>query len=178
MKQSSALERLLRFDRELKYVHSLSDLAVLFDESGNTLQSTLKRLVRARILSRAANGVFVFMHSQHLGSYTIERIAAVLRRCDYCYVSLESALSEYGVISQIPLDRITIMTTGAPGEFDTPFGVIEFTHTARDVATVLDSTVDVGRPLPMATKLAAVRDLKRVGRNTHLISETELTDID
>ncbi len=41
---------------------------------------------------------------------------------------LESALSEYGVISQIPIDRLTIMTTGRKGHYKTPYGTIEFTH--------------------------------------------------
>ncbi len=31
---------------------------------------------------------------------------------EYNYVSLESMLSEYGLISQIPIDRLTVMTTG------------------------------------------------------------------
>lgn len=51
----------------------------------------------------------------------------------------------------------------------TPFGVIEFTHTKRRLEALLDSMVDVGRPLRLATRAAAWRDLKRVGRNTHLV---------
>ncbi|WP_422139500.1 hypothetical protein [Endozoicomonas sp. ALC020] len=69
----------------------------------------------------------------------VQSIAIALRRGDYNYISLESALSEYGAISQIPVDRLTIMTTGRKGEYKTPFGVLEFTHTRRSVADILDS---------------------------------------
>lgn len=41
----------------------------------------------------------------------------LVARGEYNYISLESALSEYGIISQIPIDRLTIMTTGRKGEY-------------------------------------------------------------
>jgi hypothetical protein len=87
----------------------------------------------------------------------------------YNYISLESALSEAGAISQIPLDRLTVMTTGRKGEYRTPYGVIEFTHTKRPEMEILDHVYSAGRPLKMATLTTALRDLKRVGRNTHLL---------
>ncbi|MCL6272220.1 hypothetical protein M3P05_20060 [Sansalvadorimonas sp. 2012CJ34-2] len=68
--------------------------------------------------------------------------------------------------------RLTIMTTGRKGEYKTPFGTLEFTHTKRSVGDILDSFVDRDRPLKIATKQAAIRDLKRVGRNLHLLDET------
>ena len=89
-------------------------------------------------------------------------------------MSLESTLSEYGAISQIPLDRLTIMTTGRKGEYKTPFGTIEFTHTKRSPNEILNHTEAIGRPLRLANKNTAYRDLKRVGRNTHLVDEAVL----
>lgn len=97
--------------------------------------------------------------------------AATARRGDLCYVSLESALSEYGLISQIPVGRLTVMTDGRASELKTPFGLIEFTHSSRDKADLLKRSISVGRPLRLATKDAAVSDLKRVGRNTHLLKQ-------
>lgn len=73
------------------------------------------------------------------------------------------------VISQIPIDRLTAMTTGRKGVFKTPYGVIEFTHTDRCDIDILNNTILYDRPLRIATESAAIRDLKRVGRNTHLI---------
>lgn len=54
-------------------------------------------------------------HAFSSDGYTIEHIAKALRPEKYNYVSLESILSEYGVISQIPMDRLTVMTTGREG---------------------------------------------------------------
>ena len=63
--------------------------------------------------------------------YLIEKVAVCLRCGEYGYVSLESALAEYGAILQIPMSRITVMTTGRSAEIGMPYGVIEFTRTAR-----------------------------------------------
>ncbi|AGA32461.1 hypothetical protein TVNIR_0768 [Thioalkalivibrio nitratireducens DSM 14787] len=52
----------------------------------------------------------------------------------------------------------------------------EFTHTKRSPADILENTRLVGRPLRMATPQAAWRDLKRVGRNTHLVDARALAD--
>jgi len=87
-------------------------------------------------------------------------------------------LSEYGVISQIPMDRLTVMTTGRAGELKTPYGIIEFTHTKRPVAVLPDGILSSARPLRLASKATAWRDLKRVGRNVHLVDRTELERTD
>lgn len=108
--------------------------------------------------------------------FTRADLAKVLHG-EYNYVSLESALSEYNAISQIPVDRLTVMTTGRKGEYHTAFGVIEFTHTKRSLDDILFSIRDVGRPLRMATPQAVWRDLIRVARNTHLVDEQELKSL-
>lgn len=104
---------------------------------------------------------------------TVESIARALRRGEYNYVSLESMLSEYGAISKIPVSRLTVMTTGRKGVFHTPYGTIEFTHTKRSVIEILQNTMVVDRPLRIATKETALRDLKRVGRNLSMVNMKE-----
>lgn len=174
MKQSDAIERLNEFDLKGRYVYSSGDFVKLFpDESDRSRQATVERLVGSGILERASKGVYVYSLSRHKGENTIEEVAKTLRRGEYNYISLESALSEYGVISQIPVGRITVMTTGRKGEYKTPYGVIEFTHTKRSLSDILLSSQARNRPLRIATKAAALRDLKRVGRNTHLIDSGE-----
>ena len=107
----------------------------------------------------------------------IEHVAQALRPGEFNYVSLESMLSEYGVISQIPMDRLTVMTTGAKGTHKTPFGIIEFTHTRRSVPDLLDRTLVVeGRPLRIASKQAAIQDLRRVGRNVGMMDMDEMEE--
>jgi hypothetical protein len=107
-----------------------------------------------------------------VGGYTIEEVAQALRRNDYNYLSLESALSGWGIISQIPVDRITVMTTGRKGEFKTPYGVIEFTHTENSPEYILANVVSRDpHPLPIANEKLALKNQWRVGRNTNLIEE-------
>ena len=181
MKKLQAIQVIRDFDKKGKFVFSKHDLCKLFpNDDPKTLDEGLNRLVKDGLLIRACRGVYVNEYAQSKDSYIIEHIAKVLRKGEYNYVSLESMLSEYGIISQIPIDRLTVMTTGRKGLFKTPYGIIEFTHTKRSLKDILDSVLHIkGRPLRVATKQAAVRDLKRVGRNVELIEfENEQDDGD
>lgn len=175
MKQSEALHILTEFDKQGRYVYKKRDLAKVFNEDSRTLDQTLQRLVTAEILERPAHGIYVFAASRHIGPVTIEYIARNLRRGDITFESLESALSQWGVISQIPLDRITLMTTGRSGEYKTPYGVIEFVHTKAPRSEIVSNIATrEGHALPIANKLYAYKNLKSVGRNLNLVDEEEL----
>ena len=177
MKHFTALQRFNHWDNNNRIVFNTADLAKVFHEdSPRALKAGLKRLVSREILLRPVRGVYLYALSRNRDGNLIEQIARVLRRGEYNYVSLESALSEHGAISQIPLDRLTVMTTGRSGRYATTFGIIEFTHTKRRPGEILQGVRDIGRPLKFATAATAWRDLKRVGRNTHLVDETELVD--
>lgn len=177
MKKAEAIKKLVVNDKCGRYVFTNSDLAKIFyQDSTRTLRAGIKRLVDDGLLTRIINGVYMYTLSQSKGSDTLEQIAKTIRRGEYNYVSLESALSDFGVISQLPIDRLTVMTTGRSAEYKTPFGTIEFTHTKRGQMDILANTNLVGRPLRLATKQAAYRDLKRVGRNTHLVTEAALDE--
>lgn len=176
MDKTTAIKRLSDWDERGRYVYTLHDLGRIFPEDSlKTLKEGVARLVRSGLLQRVCRGVYVYALARSRDSHTIERIAKALRRGEYNYVSNESALSEYGAISQAPVDRLTVMTTGRRGTYRTPYGTIEFTHTSRSFLDVLAGMRDVGRPLRLATPQAAWRDLKRVGRNTHLVDEGALT---
>ncbi|PAU79804.1 hypothetical protein CK501_11420 [Halovibrio salipaludis] len=177
MKQSDAIRRLNEYDRKGRYVFTAGDMGRVFHEdTPRGRQATLARLVASGILERPAKGVYLYGMSKNKGPDTVELIARALRRGEYSYISLESALSEYGIISQIPINRISLMTTGRKGEYSTPYGVIEFTHTKRRPAQILSGVQDRNRPLKIATVQTALRDLKRVGRNTHLVDEDALNE--
>jgi hypothetical protein len=66
------------------------------------------------------------------------------------------------------------MTTGRKGEFRTPYGVVEFTHTSRKATDIVANIID--RPkhrIPLATEAYALENLKAVRRNlTMLDNET------
>jgi predicted transcriptional regulator of viral defense system len=172
MNQARASEVLRQWDRKGRYVFARRALARLFPEDNRkTFTEGLNRLVKAGVLTRACRGVYVNPHAHSFDSRVIERIAQALRPGEFNYVSLESMLSEYGEISQIPVDRLTVMTTGRKGIYKTPYGVIEFTHTKRPVSDILSHVKQVdGRPLRIAGREAAWRDLKRVGRNVRMVN--------
>ena len=176
MHKMHAIQVLRHWDKKGRYVFTKQTLAKLFPEDNpKTFSEGLNRLVKEGILQRACRGVYINSDAVSFDQYTIERIAKALRYGEYNYVSLESMLSEYGIISQIPVDRLTVMTTGREGIYKTPYGTIEMTHTKRSVINILNDTILVEkRPLRIATKKTALRDLKRAGRNLDLIDSLEI----
>ena len=178
MNKIDAINKLAALDRAGVYVLSKGDLAKAFpQEKEKALEKSLQRLVGDGILQRVAKGVYVNTMAKSKKGQVIEDIASVLRRGHFSYVTRESMLSEYGVISQVPMSRITLMTTGANGIYETPYGVIEFTHTKRRPAELIARTMSVkGRQLRIATKQAALADLVRAGRNTDMIDKEALSD--
>ncbi len=108
-------------------------------------------------------------------SNRLEAVARQLRAMDYSYVSLESRLSELGLISQIP-GVLTLMSSGRSGRCETAYGTIEFTHTVRDVPSLIDLgqvIFDPERGIHLATAERARSDLRRVGRNLDLLQPEE-----
>jgi len=176
MDQLTAIHTFDKFSKQGKNIFLTRDLEMIFpEESSKTLQKSVDRLIGSKILQRASKDIYVYTRSS-LGPYPLESIAVNLRRGEYNYISLESALSQYGVISQIPIDRLTVMSTGRSGEFVTPWGGIEITHTSRMPSEIIRSTVEGRGLLRFAKKETALRDLLRVGRNTHLIQSEEINN--
>ena len=179
MKRMDLLHQLSPLERRGVFVFTRRDLEKLFpNDDEKAMEKALQRMCKDRLLVRAARGVYVFGPAAvtHRG-WMIEHVAQALRPGEFNYVSLESMLSEYGVISQIPMDRLTVMSTGAKGTHKTPFGIIEFTHTRRSVPDLLDRTLVVeGRPLRIASKQAAIQDLRRVGRNVDMMDMDEMEE--
>ncbi|HHR6131351.1 TPA: type IV toxin-antitoxin system AbiEi family antitoxin [Providencia alcalifaciens] len=174
MNQITAIQTFDNLSEKGKNIFLSRDLEMIFpNESPKTLQKSIDRLVASNILKRAAKGVYTYGRVS-LGPYPLESLAVNIRRGEYNYISLESALSQYGIISQIPMDRLTIMSTGRSGEFVTPWGVIEVTHTSKTPSKIISSTLEGRGPLRIAKKETALRDLLRVGRNTHLIQKEEV----
>lgn len=172
MNKIHAIQVLRFWDQQKRYVFTHQDMRRLFpDDQAKAFTEGLSRLVKDGLLVHACRGVYVNPHANSYDGYVIEHIAKALKRGAYNYISLESMLVEYGAISQMLLDRLTVMTTGRKGTVKTPYGVIEFTHTNRSVEDILNSVVTVeSRPLRLATLETAWRDLKRVGRNTDMVN--------
>ena len=123
MKRSEAIHQLREMDAKYScYVYCKNELAVVLGRAGaETEPNPVQALVSAKALVRAARGVYVFAYSSHLGEGTLHQVAKRLRSGELVWESLESALSRWNVISQIPVDRVTFMTTGRQGEFRTAY---------------------------------------------------------
>lgn len=175
MMKIELIRRLAELDRRGIYVLARRDIEKLFpDEGEKSMEKSLQRMVSDGILQRVAKGLYVNPSASSKNRWIADEIAKALRPGCISYVSLESILSEYGAISQIPIDRMTVMTTGRSGLHKTPYGTIEFTHTKRTRSEILGRTLSPnGRPLRIATRSAAIRDLLRVGRNTNMITEED-----
>jgi hypothetical protein len=148
--------------------------ALLGDPEPNYLKLMMKRLADQGVLIRAARGVYVNPHARSMPSDVRGGLLRFLRPRELTYVSLESKLSEAGVISQVAT-ALTCMTTGSPGRFDTPWGAIELTHTDRPIVVGTDVHMRDDGVLE-ATVERSARDLRRVGRNTSLIDEETLAE--
>ncbi|WP_289097476.1 hypothetical protein [uncultured Bifidobacterium sp.] len=177
MDRATALHRLAEADRSMGlYVYRKHDLAIPFGETGRRLTATIASLCKAGILERVSRGVYVFPYSKHISASTLDDIAKALRPGKLVWESLESALSQWGVISQIPLGRVTYMTTGREGEFYTKYGTIEFTHSDLKPSRIIPNLIMRKGRLPLAGKRLAYENLKATGRNLHLIDYEELEE--
>jgi len=81
-------------------------------------------------------------------------------------------LSYTGVISQVAMGTLTLMTNGRSGIFDTPYGVIEFIHTKKNLDEISKNLYnDKEVRMYRANNEQAIADLKDVGRNLQMIED-------
>ncbi|CAG9169821.1 type IV toxin-antitoxin system AbiEi family antitoxin [Cupriavidus pinatubonensis] len=162
-----------RWDEAGIWAFTSGTLSLLFREDNRAMLKALARHQEAGLIQRVARGLYVNPRARSFPPDVLSALVPFLRPWDFNYLSLESALSEAGWISQIP-SRLTLMTTGRSQTFETPYGTLEFIHTARKPETLTAELVDDSRrELPVATPPRALRDLKRVGRNLDLVMNME-----
>ena len=146
--------------------------ALLPADSPRAVEKTLAAAVRDQMLDHVCRGLYAYRYARSVRGSIREEVVVRLRPRSFSYVSMETALSTWGVIDQEPLGAITVMSTGRSGRMETPYGLILITHTARPVAKSMNELVMPSPPegwLPCAKPRLAARDLMRVGRNTDLI---------
>lgn len=152
-------------------VHTATEIAfMLGEEHTPAFTKFLTDCVKNSVLRRVATGIFESTITPPDGSTAIYKIVNKLRGDVFNYISLESQLSYTGDISQIVMDRLTVMTKGRSGIFSTPYGVIEFTHTKKTVEAIapnvyFDSDIKMYR----AKTVQALVDLKNCNRNLHML---------
>jgi hypothetical protein len=104
--------------------------------------------------------------------FVLLHAAARLRASGFNYISLETALSDAGVISQVPINWITLMPSGRSQVVDCgDFGRIEFVQTAQLPADLAEElTYDSERRLWRASARQALRDMRATRRSQDLVN--------
>lgn len=170
IKQLAQALRLLA-DRE-HCVFAASDLAAAAPDCGHPA-GLLSRATKTGLLKRICRGIYLYPVPDYPTGHLLFHAAARLRAGEFNYISLETVLSEAGVISQVPMNWISIMTSGCSHVVDCgDYGHIEFVHTAQlpdDVSPEL--TYDPVRRLWRASVRQALRDMKATRRSLELVDE-------
>lgn len=167
------LDRSLRAlaDRE-HCVFATSDLAGAVPECGQ-MAVLLSRATKAGVLKRACRGIYLYPVPDYPVGSVLFHAAARLRAGEFNYMSLETVLSDAGVISQVPMNWISLMTSGRSHVVDRgDYGRIEFVHTAQRPDELSDElTYDPDRRLWRASVRQALRDMKATRRSMELVDE-------
>lgn len=153
-------------------IHTASELAFMLGEPCNT--AFLKLLadgVKKEKFRRVAKGLYESTLTPPEPDSAIYKIITKLRSNVLNYISLESQLSHTGDISQVVMDRLTVITKGRSGTFATPYGLIEFTHTKRTIEQIAPNLYfDPDIKMYRATTKQAIEDLKHCNRNLHMLN--------
>jgi predicted transcriptional regulator of viral defense system len=164
-------------DRE-HCVFAASDLAGAVPGCGH-LAGLLSRAVKTGLLERVCRGIYLYRVPDYPAGHLLFHAAARLRAGEFNYISLETVLSDAGVISQVPMNWISVMTSGRSHVVDCgDYGHIEFVHTAQrpdDLSREL--TYDPDRRLWRASVRQALRDMKATRRSLELVDEEALHEL-
>lgn len=156
------------------YLFSFRDLRILFpSHSESAYRTILSRATSSGVLLRICQGIFIYKKAFKSinNGLILFRVASLLRPFNFNYISLETALSEANIISQIPPKWITLMTTGRSNIFSCgDFGTIEFIHTFKKPHQLVDGIYyDHSCGLWRATIPQALNDMKYARRNMDLV---------
>lgn len=152
---------------------TLADLkCVIPEHSQGAFKALLSRSVKIGLLQRICYGLYLYPQVGYDTGLVLFHAAARLRAHCFNYLSLETVLSDAGVISQIPMSWITLMSSGRRQTIDcSAFGHIEFIHTKKIPENLVGHlTYDARCRLWRASVSLAVRDMRATGRNTDLIN--------
>lgn len=151
---------------------TLADLAALLPgHPPGAFKTLISRVAAGGGLERVCRGLYLFPRVRYPADLLLYHAAARLRAGTFCYLSLESVLSDAGVISQIPMNWITLMTAGRSGRIDCGrFGTIEFVHTRKTPERLHPAlSYDPRCRLWRASVAQALEDMRDARRNMDLI---------
>lgn len=155
------------------FMFTLSDLrALLPDLSPSAFKTLLSRVAREGYLVRFCRGLYLYEQFAKANGLLLFHAAARLRADGFNYLSLETVLSESGIISQIPINRIFLMSSGRSNIINCGhWGTIEFVHTSQKIKEITNQLYyDQRCKLWRASVKLALRDMRATHRNIDLIN--------
>lgn len=155
------------------YLFSAKDLRALFPTlSQGGYKALLSRAVKSQLLQRVCRGIYLYQAADPKDGLLLFHTAALLRANAFNYISLETTLSDAGVISQIPHNKISLMSSGRSHTVDCGhYGSIEFVHTKKPSQQFMKKLhYDTDRGLWRADVSLAISDMKKTMRNLDLIN--------
>lgn len=154
------------------HLFTLADMQGAFPGfTPEAFRALVSRAEKTGLLRRVCRGLYLYPKVNYARGLILYHAAARLRAAEFNYISLESALSDAGVISQIPMNWVTLMSSGrsqimACGDF----GTIEFVHTRKLAAALADQlSYDPLCHLWRASVALAIRDMKATRRSLDLM---------
>lgn len=145
--------------------------SLLPKHSDSAFKTLLSRAVKDGQLQRLCRGLYLYAKAKPDHTKILFNAVSKLRPLALNYLSLESALSDAGLISQVPMNRITVMSSGRSSVIDCgKWGSIEFVRTkqkpkALSANLVYDSSIGLWR----ASVSQALRDMHAAQRSLDLV---------
>ena len=126
----------------------------------------------AGYLVRVCRSLYSYKKAIPYNGLLLFHAAAHLRAHEFNYISLETVLSDVGVISQVPMNWISIMSSGRSNIVSCgEFGTIEFIHTNQKPNDLIEQLIyDPNCRLWRANVALAMKDMKVTRRNCDLIN--------
>lgn len=164
---------LIKNSKPERYLFTSKDLKPLLPNlSDKAFKTLLSRAVKSGYLTRICRNIYAYSYliAQNSG-LILFHVATLLRSNEFNYISLETALSDAGIISQIPINQVFIMSSGRSSVISCGhFGTIEFIHTNRSPTEVISNlSYDKNAKLWRANLQLALKDMKRTRRSLDLI---------
>lgn len=166
MKAKDLLKVFDEHDRESHvWLYTPTMFRILFpDETDSSLKMSLRRHVKSGLLKKVKKGLYANERARCAPADKLPALVPHLKPGEINYVSKHNRLSELGVISQMPLNSLAVMTSGTSQTFKTCYGTVTFTHTQRPIGFILDHTeLDQETGLLVADRELALRDGLRSG---------------
>jgi len=174
MKSQKVLETFLKNNSSSSHrLFRIRDFSSLYPEmSYSSLKVLITRSEKNGILHRVCKGIYLSDISSAIpDGLLLYHAAAYLRPGYFNYLSLESVLSEWGIISQIPMNWITLMSSGRSYIVSCgDYGSIEFVHTDKKPQNLYHQlSYDSRLGLWKASVELALGDMRKTGRPMDLI---------